>query len=765
MKKTNRPFLPIFFLLIGGMMVANFLNNPLLVSLITGTLFFIWLRNEYQGKPRAKLIFFSLVLCAGYLLSCFAGNGVIINTPQLDLTGVVLSQRNLSSYQRVVVRSPEINSKLALHIPNHISVRPGVWLEFSGTITEPEQASNPGDFSYKEYLASQGVFGLVIPESIKLLGKASRRLTWIYSAQNYVASNLRKNVQDSALVEALVLGNRMALSEEQQNIWQQLGINHLLAISGMHIGLLAMLITYVVQLFPGPSSLRKLFISLILLIYVLLSGGSPSSWRAWLAVVIGLAGTDYDRLDGLHIWSLVGTILLLLAPNLLWQTSFQLSFVASGSILLWSPIISKLSSLFSEGFFAKLSSHIMLGLAVSLVAQVGLFPFLVYYFQEVALVAPVATLLMVPLVFGLLIGGLIVGLVGSLAWPIGWLVHYLTILINHISIWLAQFSPILKVPRLPFTVILLWYFVFVTTGWVYRHNYLFPRRQSNVRWLIKLLCILALLSLPSLVIRPLEITILDVGQGDAIYIRTPYRQHILIDGGGDSVYWQQRGRNVGLQKVVPYLRYRGVQELDLVILSHPHEDHLYGLLAVLENIPVKQIVDNGQIHTTTSYERYLQLIDELDVPYKQLKAGDSLVLKGNIQLDILHPANPILDADRDHNNNSLVVLLNYQGKKLLFTGDLDQEGQRDLLTRGVDKVDWLKVPHHGSRSALYPDFYHAINPRYATISAGTTSHGHPHPEVIQYLAAAGIEVSRTDLHGAISFFVWNGILGRFSSAR
>lgn len=763
---NQRPFLLIFFLLILGLTLARLYQAIFGVSLLLAALLPFWLYQEYRGKTRAACYFYLYILGCSYLLGCLISYQPVIPEKSFNLTGKVLEYRPLTSYQRVIVRSPELNSKLALHISNDLVVEPGMWLSFSGTITEPKSARNPGEFSYQDYLAKQGVAGLIIPEQITILKPAKLSSSWVAKLRKYFYDNIQANIKSAELTVALVLGQRTALSPEEQQVWQQLGTSHLLAVSGMHIGLLAILFGSIAQRLSGSNVAKCILVSFLLLIYVLISGGSPSAWRAWGGAVLGLtAAMRKQKIDALHSWSLIGTTMLLISPNLLWQISFQLSFAASGSIILWVPVLNRITKLFKDNLLGRITGYLLNSIMISLIAQIGLFPFLVYYFQEVSLFGPLATLIMVPPIFSLLIGGLMVGLLGPLVKPIGQLMHWLTIAIYQINSWLLKLSPTIQLSGLSFGLVFLWYFLFISGGWILRQNYIFPRQQSNWRWTIQLLCILTVLSLPASVKRPLEITILDVGQGDAIYIRTPYQQHILIDGGGDSIYWQQRGRNVGLRTVVPYLKYRGVKELDLVILSHPHEDHLHGLLAVLETFPVKQVVDNGLSHTTVSYERYLQLIAEKNISYTSVKAGDRIILKGGIVLAVLHPAQPLQGTNSDHNNNSLVLLLDYQGKKVMFTGDLDRAGQIDLLSRESSSIDWIKVPHHGSREALEPKFYQLLQPQHAVISAGNTSHGHPHQEVLDFLGNQGIKVYRTDQEGAMSFYVWLGRLGRFLRPR
>lgn len=767
LRNSRHPWLSVFPLLVCGILLVRVLYNlqsnlPIVLGFFLIFLIF-WFYLEYRGKKHAIIFFYGIIICAGYLLAVYAPGYVQTTDFPLELTGQIISQRQLTYYQRLIVKSPEVSTRLAVHLPNDILLAPGMWLTFTGEINTPESAQNPGEFSYRLYLKSLNVHGVVEPTAYRVLDKRSCFTSQLTQLRSYVSRNLYKYILKPNLPAALVLGDRDALTEIQKQQWQKLGISHLLAISGMHIGLLAGGLWPLVQLLSCSKSTKSFILLFMLLCYVLLSGSSPSTWRAWLAAAISLIGLRNYRAEGLHIWSLVGMIMLLVAPHLLWQVGFQLSFIASGGIILWAPIISKLTAKLPQSVFGRLAKTIVSSLLISLAAQLSLVPVLVYYFSEVAVLAPIATLLILPFVIAVLIGGLLIGFLGPLVSPLGLIIDRIVEIVDRLSLVLVDYAHIISLPRWSFDWLIIWYAGFITIGIIGRRSWLFLGKQSFTRLLILCLSLLLTISLPLPLTCPLEVTFLDVGQGDAIYIRTPHKQHILIDGGGDSVYWQLRGRNVGLYTVVPFLKFKGVEQLDLVILSHPHEDHLHGLLAVLQEIPINLIIDSGQIHTTNTYLEYMKIIEQKEIPYKVVKAGDYLILRGGIRLSVWHPAEYISGTSSDINNNSLVINLSYQGKDVLFTGDVDIEGQRDICDGDyIKRVDILKVPHHGSKAALLPKFYQILSPKYAVISVGSNSFGHPAPAVTKTLKTRqAAEIWRTDHDGAISFYIWNGIIGRY----
>jgi competence protein ComEC len=241
----------------------------------------------------------------------------------------------------------------------------------------------------------------------------------------------------------------------------------------------------------------------------------------------------------------------------------------------------------------------------------------------------------------------------------------------------------------------------------------------------------------------LTVLFLDVGQGDAALVRSPAGRTLLIDGG-DS-------QDDAARVILPALREWGCRQLDMLVITHPDQDHIGGLPYLVESFPVNQVVLTGQVHTTATYEQLLTLIRDKTIPAIKARRGGMLNLDAAVSLAILGPDNAAVERD-DTNNASVVLRLTYGTVSILFTGDAEEPEEEAILANWPDvHAQVLKVAHHGSRSASSPAWLRAVSPEVAVISVAAGSpYTHPHPEVLNRLIQAGTTIYRTDQHGTVT---------------
>ncbi len=258
-----------------------------------------------------------------------------------------------------------------------------------------------------------------------------------------------------------------------------------------------------------------------------------------------------------------------------------------------------------------------------------------------------------------------------------------------------------------------------------------------------------LLSFPVLGTGRLHVTFVDVGQGDCIFIQGPSGRTCLVDGGGKP---HTTGSNVGERVVVPFLKSEGLDRLDLMILTHPHDDHMNGLLPVLKELDVKRLIVARAFLTVPEIQPLLDLAAREKVPVIPVARGQEVILDQGLKLRILNPgpAMTVTGGD-DMNNNSLVLKMSYGQVSFLFTADTEIECLSSLVESGIDlKADVLKIPHHGSKNSFLPSFYDQVSPRMVVICVGKNTFGHPSGEVVAFWQKQKIPVFRTDLQGAVS---------------
>lgn len=251
--------------------------------------------------------------------------------------------------------------------------------------------------------------------------------------------------------------------------------------------------------------------------------------------------------------------------------------------------------------------------------------------------------------------------------------------------------------------------------------------------------------------RPLTITVLDVGQGDSILVQAPSRT-VLVDGGG-SPGQHADGWDVGRDVVVPALLARGVKRIDVLVITHPDEDHIGGLPAVLEAVPVGLVLDPMLECHSDSYAHLNEIAREKGVPVHRATEGQRLNLGEGIFADVLNPPDPRLQGTgSDRNENSIVLRIVCGHTSALLTGDIDRNGVARLARLGEEvRSTILKVPHHGSADGAVPEFYDAVRPELAVISVGAENpFGHPSPEVLREAQRVGAKVMRTDQDGAVT---------------
>ena len=553
------------------------------------------------------------------------------------------------------------------------------------------------------------------------------------------------------LLLGLLLGEKRRIPEEVRIAFRGTGLAHALVVSGLHVGLVASFFFFLFRIARFSDRVSSAATIAVLLLYALLTEAQVPVVRAALMGAVVLLGRILQRQGDIYnTLGLAALSILIIWPESPWSLSFQLSFAATWSIVALHQPLALIFPLAWRREDGRIGRWIVRPLSASLAAQLGTGPLIAHTFQELALVGVVANLIVVPLL------ALAVGL-GVLAVLTGWVFSWVATAFNAANylVLSALLELVALLAALPFAAVevprpgALFFGLAIVLSLL---GPLLPQSQQARRAVIFVLLIGANIAVWSHVFRSrdLEIFFLDVGQGDAAVLRFPNGRTMVVDGGERS----ERFDN-GARVLLPFLRYLGVGRVDVVVVSHPHNDHIGGLIALLEEVEVGHFIDGGQVYDSWTARRLKQLVAEQGLRYHRVAAGDSLVGLGDVGGLVLHPngefVDPMGESPYGINNGSVAFSLSYGAVRVLFTGDLEEETDSAVLAWGPRLgANLVKVAHHGSRTSSQPTFIELAAPRVAVISLGLDNKfNHPAPEVIARYRAHGVRVLRTDQSGAI----------------
>ncbi|OED32227.1 DNA internalization-related competence protein ComEC/Rec2 [Planococcus maritimus] len=678
------------------------------------------LAGDYQG-----VLTFDEISIDGDRLSGFAA----------DTTGRVI----YASYR---IRSIEEQQSL-------LALGPSASLYVSGEFQEPRMPAHSYAFDMLRYLKRHNASGMLEVGSISTAQSSSGFRARLAKQRSKLIEHIDKTFPVSLAVEAqaLLLGERSSMDAEQTRIQRTLGITHLFAISGLHIGIVTTMMYFILLRLRVRKENATVLLLLVLPLYAMLAGAAPSVMRACAMVMMVLGA----RLIGHHVSAVQALsasflLFLWLDPGLLQEIGFQLSFGASFGIIASLKLM--------EG-----ASVIKSGLIVTAVSQLCLYPLLLLHFYEISLSSFLVNVLYVPLFTLLILPANFILLAASFV-PIGVdnllfsFYEPLRSLIEQLTVFLAGLAHQVWTPGRPSAIWLLFMVVSVLV--------FFIQAEKGFRLrLLSILLIPAMLLTAKPYLDPrLHVSFIDVGQGDSALIELPFRKGVyLIDAGGvlrfDSQPYQEKSRpfEVGRQTVVPYLKGRGISNIDLFILSHPDADHAEGADEVFEELAVEHL------HITPGSEAnalMLELTPAATEARVELPKSGSYWQVGETQFTYLSPE----DNRYEGNDDSLVLLMEHQGQGFVFTGDLEAEGEAGVVERYGDKLAdaaVLKVGHHGSKTSSSRLFLEALRPEISVVSAGIDNrYGHPSPEVTERFEELGLALWSTAEHGTIHILVEAG---------
>jgi competence protein ComEC len=632
---------------------------------------------------------------------------------------------------------------------------PFVTCVVEGSLEKPMPPRNPNTFHFPNYLKQRHIYWTLQVSSFYTCEDSSGHFLkkWRWKGMEHIQSTFPENLVPIAL--ALIFGERDQLSPYLEQAYQELGLIHLLAISGLHVGILTVSLFYTFVRIGWTKERTTYLLIGFLPIYAVLAGGSPSVLRAVIMTITILLSIRFNRrlspLDGCSISFIIS---LLIEPHVLFHIGFQLSYGVTFILLLSIRLIQKVASSFWMSI-----------LFPSILAQTGVSPILLYHFYEISAISPLLNLIYVPYYTFIVLPIFLISFLLSFLFPT--LIFFLLqqmeplfVIMNEIVNACVEWDWHQIVTGRPSSVILMFlFFILIFT---------FYWMEKTERWWLSVvpLFILSLYSFIAPKWNPIgEIVFLDVGQGDCIVIRLPFQSGTyVIDTGGSFSFpkeeWRQQKDpfSIGTDIVLPFLKSRGITSIDKLILTHSDYDHIGEARVMIQELDVEEILISPGAAKKEAMAHAVNVAIAKGISVQEVQKGFRWSTKYG-DFFVLSP----MDSKYSGNNDSIVLYALVGGQTWLFTGDLEQEGEEALLKEWNFQVDVLKVGHHGSNTSSSEAFLRDIKPNVSIILVGKNNrYGHPHMSVLHRLQMYSNTVWRTDIHGAITYRFYLQGPGTFS---
>ena len=709
-KEINRPFLFLFVLLILNIFLLFNYKTIFIISLyliISGVIYY------FNEKQLFIYIIFSLILA--FSIFNLLDNDFNKINKSVKLVGKV-KKYNYSKNDRFIIKSKNLNTNILVFFDGNADDYVGDIVELESILKRAEKNSNPNMFNYQNYLKSKNIYYITFADKEKI-NILEKNTDYIYLLRKNINDYLEKiyNNKSLAFVKGFLLGNKSNLNDDSLNKFYKVGLGHILVISGLHFGILYFLINKFLSFFKIPLLKKIIIINLFLIFFLIITGLRVSALRAYIIIFIYEIIYLFNRkVDLLNFISFLAIVFIIINPFIIYSLSFILSFGAIFSIAL---------------FYNRLPLKIPEVLRIIISVQVLLVFINIHFFNRFNISTFFINIFMnfiATFLFILIFANMFLYKLKFLTFIIDLIVKGIYSVVNYFD--KIEFLNFL-VPSFKENMIILLFLIMLLMIYKIETN------KINYKKILVVFLIGYLVVSYNPFLKT-EVYFFDVGNAGSSFIRTKDNVKILIDTGKKSEF----------RSVSKILLKNGIKNIDFVLLTHNHADHIGGMEKILNSHKIDNLVLSKY---STIDQELKKIIKKVNSNIYYLMKDDKILIEGSF----LEFYSPYGDESLNENNQSLVFSYIEDDKKILFTGDIEKEVEKNIAKFIDDDYEILKVAHHGSNTSSTKEFLKKVSPEVGVIQVGQNNYGHPSKSVINRLKDMNINIYRSDKNGFVKLII------------